>query len=74
VGEGDRQAQAAVVVGVLADQVDPPGRATDDRGRASGAGGEAVDHAVAEVGGAAGVEEGHGVTLGTPGQDGSPRQ
>ena len=33
VGQRNRQAEAAVVVGVLADQVHPPGRAADHRGR-----------------------------------------
>ena len=64
VGERHGQAGARVVVGVLADQVHPAGRTTDDRGLgavrvAEGRGGRG-----GQVGGGAGREEGHARTLG----------
>ena len=58
-GERHRQHQAGVVVGVLAHQVDPAGRAADAGRRLAVVVGEGGAHRGGEVGGVTGVDESH---------------
>ena len=64
VRQGDRQARAAVVVGVLADQVHPPRCPADGVGVGAEAVGERGPDPGSEVCRVPGLDEGHGPTLG----------
>ena len=60
VGERERQDQAAVVVGVLSDQVDPARCPADDGGVGTQRRGQLLASSSGVVGGRAGLQEGHG--------------